>query len=289
MQLFAFNKKNHLISATQAERKVNYFCRECGHLVRLRGGIHTQLHFYHLSSTSSCRLSQKSIIHIQIQNYLQSLLPLEEAVLERQFTEIGRIADLVWEPQKLVFEIQCSPISKEEVESRNNDYKSLGYKVIWIFHENRFNRWKASAAEIFLRNSPHYYTNIDRRGKGCIYDQIDVINGGIRRTFRRLMDVKLNHPRERKLAKITDFPLIPEILLNRLASWPLYFSDDLIDLWLRKDTLDGEFLLQVYQYEKSIYKNAMHPFLAYLKMGFQWIVLRPYKLFFQMILEKSCK
>lgn len=158
MQLFAFNTRNQLVSANHAQKQNDYSCIECGSIVRLRGGLHRQKHFYHLKPDRLCRQSQKSLVHIQVQKSLQEILPRGECFLERRFPGIKRIADVVWEPRKIVFEVQCSGITAEEIASRNRDYFGVGYKVVWILHEKRFNKWKVSASERFLREHPHYFT-----------------------------------------------------------------------------------------------------------------------------------
>jgi len=287
--IFALDEKNQLISAKNAHKKENYFCRECGGIVRLRAGLHRQRHFFHLGPPDSCRQSQKSLVHLRVQYAIQGLFPLGQCQLERQFPEIGRIADVVWECRKLVFEVQCSSIAREEVEQRNRDYKSLGYNVIWILHDNRFNRWRVKAAEIFLRNSPYYYTNIDSQGRGCIYDQVDVLHGGLRRTFRKIVGVELNEVKELDFPEMNQMCLIPNVLRSRLESWPFHFGKDLIDLWLRSDPEVRSVLTEAYQYERSYYKRAVSPFFVLVKRILNFTLIRPYSIFLKTLLEKSCR
>lgn len=194
MQLFALTSENELVAASQAQKKQQYFCMECGKPVRLRGGEHRKDHFYHLKPDPACRQSQKSITHLQVQWYLFRLLNGEDVVLERRFPEISRIADVVWENQKLVFEVQCSPITKKEVEARNRDYGSIGYQVVWILHEKRFFRRQVSAAEVWLQEHPHYYTSFDSEGVGEIYDQLHLISHCIRHFSTPKTTVNLASP-----------------------------------------------------------------------------------------------
>ncbi len=195
MQLLALNVENQLVEASFAQKKCDYFCMECGKLVRLRGGTHRQNHFYHLKPDPKCRQSQKSLQHLQVQNYLYNLLPIGCVQLEKRFPEIARIADVVWEDQKIVFEVQCSPITQKEVESRNRDYGRMGYQVVWILHEKRFIKRKVSAAEEWLNHHLLYYTNFDANGFGEIYDQLHVFNRGLRRYSSKRSIVNLNFPR----------------------------------------------------------------------------------------------
>jgi competence CoiA-like predicted nuclease len=54
------------------------------------------------------------------------------------FSDICRIADLVWEEKKIIFEIQCSEISSLEAARRTRDYGMKGYEVIWILDDRVF-------------------------------------------------------------------------------------------------------------------------------------------------------
>lgn len=177
MNLFALDAARRLCPAHSAKRSFDYTCQDCGGPVRLRGGTRRRAHFFHLQGVTACRSSQKSLEHLQVQHYLQRLLSCS---LERRFPDIGRVADAVWEEHKLVIEVQCSPISTEELQARNRDYGSLGYEVLWILHQKNFNKYKLSAAELALRQSPHYFTDITPTGHGKIYDQVAWGPAGLR-------------------------------------------------------------------------------------------------------------
>src|SRR5687767_12314803 len=156
MQIHALDETTRIVTARQAIRHRTYYCFECQEAVKVRQGLHRQAHFYHLSPNRHCSQHRKSAIHLQLQQRFLHLLPPGECQLERPFKRIHRIADVVWEPQKIVFEIQCSPISLEEVQKRNADYASLGYQVVWILHTKTFNQQRLSAAELYLRTTPCY-------------------------------------------------------------------------------------------------------------------------------------
>ncbi|MBA3285957.1 MAG: hypothetical protein H0U27_12990, partial [Nitrosopumilus sp.] len=128
MQLYAFDIESKLISAKNALRQIDYFCPECKGYLRLRGGLHRQDHFYHSDFTPTCRQSVKSAEHLHTQLYILSQLPEKKCFMERRFPEINRIADICWESKKIIFEIQCSPISVEEIQERNRDYQSAGFE-----------------------------------------------------------------------------------------------------------------------------------------------------------------
>jgi competence protein CoiA len=159
------------VFVTSAVKGQDYRCPECLGSVRIRGGWHRQIHFYHLKKPLLCQQHRKSLAHLQAQRFIHSLLPEGEGALEKSFPSIGRIADVAWIKRKIIFEIQCSPISLEEAKNRSEDYRKMGFTPVWILHDRRFNRNRLSAAEHFLRKRECYFTNIDERGMGMIYDQ----------------------------------------------------------------------------------------------------------------------
>jgi len=67
--------------------------------------------------------------------------------------------------------VQCSPITPQELLARNRDYASCGYRVIWIFQDQRYNAFRLSGAEHALGAAPYFFTNIDEKGEGVIYMQ----------------------------------------------------------------------------------------------------------------------
>lgn len=227
MQLVANRKDGVIVQAERAERGIDHFCIECGEAVRKRGGLHRRDHFFHISPTKSCSSSGKGMVHLQIQSHIQQLIGSDEIELEKKFIEISRIADVCWEREKIVFEVQCSSISKEEIEKRNSDYKKMGYRVVWLLHERRYNKKRITPAEAELQKTAHYFTDIDASGRGFIYDQMSKIRGSKRVKWGKRVPVSLNLPkREERLREEKN-----SLCINR-AGWPLYFSGDLIDLYL---------------------------------------------------------
>ena len=161
--------------------------------------------------------------HLHVQLRLASLF--EGANIEVPFPSIGRIADVACEELRIVFEIQYSPISLEEVEGRNRDYKSVGYGVVWILHDGRFNQKKLGAAEGHLRGTTCYYTDMDREGKGEIYDQFEVIKGGYRH-FKgpRIVVNPAKIYRNAGLKRGMDLKLVKE----RVERWEYFVEGDLV-------------------------------------------------------------
>lgn len=206
MQLYALDKSS-LVLATHAVRDRSYLCPECHGFVRIRGGGRRQIHFYHARRPASCRQHGKSLAHLQIQLHLKSLIP--GLTLEKRFE--SRIADAHWADEKIAFEVQCSPISIQEAKTRCEDYLKLGLIPVWILHDRRYNRFKITPAEEYLRSqTTTFYTD----GRS-IYDQFDVCQN-LRRVFRG--------------PKILVNPALPqkkpiEPLFSR--QWPLSFQGDL--------------------------------------------------------------
>lgn len=227
MQIFALDKNGKRLSVFFADRKKNYICHDCQGILRLRGGKRRQLHFYHINPSFSCSQSGKSSEHLATQLHIQKILSSDAAILEYKFPSIGRIADVAWISRKIVFEIQCSSISVEEVEKRNIDYASIGFHVIWILHDRTFNRLRLSSAEEFLISSPHYFSNLNAQGKGMIYDQLAFIRNGrrLQRTFPLPIDVHL--PRILSIQK--QFPRQLQPFLKERYSWPYFFKGDALD------------------------------------------------------------
>jgi competence protein CoiA len=277
MQLYALNDQNVLISANHAVKQKNYICFECKSSVRLRGGFHRQKHFYHLDLDRSCKLGGKSLLHLQVQCYFQRVLPENDCFLEHRFPKMNRIADVVWPSKKLIFEVQVSGITAEEVRCRNHDYSLMGYQVVWILHDTRFNKFQVSAAEGILRESPHYFTNMDINGSGVIYDQLDWVVQGVRKHREKLLPVDLTQPR-RPARPIYH---VPQVLDRRLKLWPLSFSGDLIT-----KALDPEYRPVLKKY--IAFEVAFKPKLTIKSFISQWLV-RPYHILFQILLEKACR
>ncbi len=226
MQLYGQEEDGQLIAAFHAIPSQNYLCPECRGLLRVRGGKHRHLHFFHLNASPHCQQSGKSMRHLQVQYFLQRHLP-GTILLERPFPSIGRIADVVWEEEAIVFEVQCSPISEKEVLARNQDYLAAGYLVIWILHDLRFGSPFFSAAEHALQASPHYRTTLDADGCGIFYDQIFLEKGGRKVQASPLLSLSL----ERLWRRTSSLSPLRSMTAweSYRRRWPCGFAGDLID------------------------------------------------------------
>lgn len=249
MQRFAFTRSGELISAAMAERHRDYYCLECSQPLRKREGAERQAHFYHRILSPLCRQHRKGEAHVRIQQRLFEMLPVGDAQLERHFPQVGRIADVAWLSQKIVFEIQCSPISAEELLARTEDYTKSGWQAVWILHDATFNQTRTSRAEQVLFPIPHYFCNINRHGEGMVYDQYRLIRSG--RVERKLppLPVDLAQPRASQ-------PCTPPFLALREQRWGISFEGDLLDLYHKSPS--HAYVQQVLELERTSRITLLH-------------------------------
>ena len=187
-----------------------------------------------------------------------------QARLEYYFPSVHRIADLVVISKKLIFEIQCSPISLEEVQRRNQDYASLGFKVIWILHHKRFNQKTLSPAELYLRcRHLSYFASVTQdNSKVFFYDQFEFFDG-MRRIYKSPPFVLQSF----LPCTLSSIPhTFPKTIKKKLSHSPFYLPGDLADHLLKgKDggwihTLEKEHLPS--PFKRSI--NLSRDFFLYL-------------------------
>lgn len=286
MQLCAFDDVGSIVRARKAEKHCNYFCMECGQKVRLRSGLHRQAHFYHIHPNQVCRLSGKGMVHLLVQEKLQASLPEGDVDLEWRFPSINRIADVVWHSQKLIFEIQCSFITANEVLARNADYASMGYQVVWILHDRRYNQYRMTSAEDALQGSPHYFTNMNAEGIGEFYDQYSQATKGVRLTKLPRVTIALTQPIRKH--EIDNSQKVPQALLRRINAWKVSFSGDCVDRFLKMNPIDAVFLqaLEKLSIQDNRISMSLGNWLVYsLK---RWVVV-PYRAIFRLFLEKACR
>lgn len=282
MQLYAQREDGVVVSAKSAERQTDYCCLECRGKVRVRSGAARRAHFFHLDPTPSCRQHQKGEIHLQLQYYFHAQLPEGDCALEHPFPEIGRIADVAWLSKKIVFEIQYSPISPEEVLARGRDYKSAGWQVVWILHDERFNQGRLTFAERVLSASPHYFTNFDDQGRGIIYDQFEKCSYEARlcRLPPLAIDVANVHEIQR------DKKSVLQHLKRRAIHWPFYFSGDLMSQLNFQE--ENSYLEKALTLEKELSRSPKKSWKAKL-CALKQMVLHPFRILFCHLLERVCR
>jgi competence protein CoiA len=237
MQLYAFDENNQFIHARQALKQKKYYCIECQEIVHLRGGPSRQIHFYHIDPTPLCRQSQKTASHLQLQIYLVHQFSSDDSQLEYRFPTIQRIADVAWFSKKIVFEIQYSPISAEEVAARTHDYTQIGWHIVWILHDHLYNKNRLSAAEAILSTIPHFFTNMNSQGQGMIYDQFQICQERTRRVRFAPLPIDIKHLKEENLLK-DNWPLLAQHA--RAKYWKVSFQGDLMSLCI--DPINSKYL-----------------------------------------------
>lgn len=292
MQIGALDSSDTLIFAENANKHQDYQCVECRQIVRLRRGIHRKAHYYHIQPNRICKQHTKGMPHLMLQQFLQNILPEGEAELECRFASIGRIADVAWHPKKLIYEIQCSPISAEEIKARNQSFASLGYQIVWIFHDVRYNQYRLSAAENSIIDQPHYYSDMNDEGEGKIYDQFSIIANGRRVQRLPILSIDLSTPKFLNDVALRSRKKLPFILQRRAKNWPLIFSGDTIDCSLNPVSECGPQAELALVLNGLVAQNNRLSFLNLLKHPknfFREWIARPYNGVLKLILERACR
>jgi len=225
MALYAFDGDDYIF-APDAENQGSYRCLECLAPVKVRRGRDRVPHFYHLQRSARCRLYSKGEDHLILQLQLQKMLGCETAQIERSFLPIHRIADLLWEKEKIAFEIQCSSIEISEAKQRVIDYGKIGYDVVWLLDDRIFNKRSLRAAEKFLRGNTCYYFSFHRLAPSYVYDQLEIIfeNKRLKKGFPLKVDISKPHSKPS-----LEWPLkLPSRLQERIGQVDRYFRGDLI-------------------------------------------------------------
>lgn len=192
MALYAV-EEDDLIYAGHAEPGKVYWCLDCFGPVKRRKGKFPFYHFYHAQPAPTCRLYSKTEDHLLAQLQLRGQFPPGVLEIERPFIKINRVADILWENEKIVFEIQCSPLTEKEAEMRIRDYRSAGYEVVWLLDDKRYNKRVVRPAEDYLRRHSAYYVSI-RNSE--YYDQFEIFSSGqrIKKGKRSRIDLQALRP-----------------------------------------------------------------------------------------------
>ncbi len=127
----ALNKNKERVPISNIDSNENYYCPICGENLVVRRGTINAHHFAH-KTNSIC--TSKDGWHYDMSQWhydWQNQFPIKNQ--EVVFTDKNKThrADIFI--NNTVIEFQHSPISEAEFNDRNNFYKNLGYKVIWIF------------------------------------------------------------------------------------------------------------------------------------------------------------
>lgn len=292
MQLCALDSHNTLVFAQKAHKHQDYICLECCNTVRVRSGAHRQPHFYHIKPNNACRQHSKGMAHLLLQYYLKAQLPEDEAFIEYRFADINRIADVVWITKRLVYEIQYSPISAEEIIARNNAYASIGYQVIWILHDQRYNKDKLTSAEDILQTTTHYFSNMNANGEGVVYDELSLHANGLRnfRLPRRTID--LTSPKSMHESIFQSLEHFPHPLKQRAIHWTLYFAGDTLDRCQNLVNNPDKDLKEAIDHLHNLFAEEdflSKPLGRTLYKIYRRYIAVPYTALFRLFLERACR
>lgn len=226
MALFA-KDGNSFISAWNGNRNHLYRCIECRAQVKIRRGPNRIPHFYHLQTAPSCRLYSKSEEHLLLQLQLKKLLPEKEAEIEHPFPSINRVADVLWEKEKIVFEVQCSIILETEVRNRITEYTKCGYQIIWILDDRLYNKRTLRPAEKFLRSTQAYFASVNRRGSSEFYDQFEIL--GSRTRIKKGGRLKIDPSKICLFSQPPEYEKWPSQVIQRAEYSKKYFYGDILE------------------------------------------------------------
>ena len=120
-------------------------CIECGGLLIPRSGHKIRQHFYHKHENINCRVSSKPIEHLFLQQLIFKIgvdlgfkPELETEIPMHNSSKDHRHADVCFEAEKKIVEIQLSQQSFEDYTERTSDYKNAGYGVLWLSWKHFF-------------------------------------------------------------------------------------------------------------------------------------------------------
>jgi competence protein CoiA len=233
MALYAVDEED-LIFAAHAESGRSYWCLECFSPVKVRRGRNRFPHFYHLKTSPRCRLYSKSEDHLRAQIQLQKLFPENCLQIERPFPDICRVADLCWEDKKIVFEIQCSQMTPQEATSRIHDYRLMGYEIVWLLDDRRYNRSILRPEEKLLRTHLSFYLSLKQGLTSTYYDQFEIFahTQRVKKSHRLKIDLKQPRHLNTPSTLSTDTSL-PTQIQQRLLNTSTYFIGDRVHLALQ--------------------------------------------------------
>lgn len=111
----------------------DYFCPGCGQSLCLKKGKVMCPHFAHKHLRDCHFFSEnESVEHLQLKATLyKTISKTEDVRIEKVFPEFGQIADLCIN-DKLILEVQCSPLPIDRLIERTNAYHREGYMVYWL-------------------------------------------------------------------------------------------------------------------------------------------------------------
>lgn len=142
--LVAYDHKNNLVLAQNANADTQYFCPACQQIVIKRAGTYKVAHYAHqtvcpISEENTGETSEHLNGKLQLQQFFAKYY---QTKLEVYFPQIKQRADLVLinGQRQIVIEYQCSPLSIEKLRKRTAGYEKSGLSVVWILGQRYFKR-----------------------------------------------------------------------------------------------------------------------------------------------------
>lgn len=205
--------------------------------------------------------------HTFIQQKLKQWIQ-EPCTLEKPFRQISRIADLAITSTQIALEVQCSPISFDEVRARERDYASIGWRLIWILDDQRFNKTHLSRAEEYLRSKPSYFASI-RGDRLILYDQFERISA--RRRHRRSLPLEMGSFLCKTLSTLPPKDLeMPPHLTERMKQGSLYLEGDCVS-YLQEQPDTGALYLQIFEKKPKGLQKITQKLGRIRRKAHQWI------------------
>jgi competence protein CoiA len=284
MALYAYDGKKYIFAA-DAEGGILYQCLECHRPVKVRRVRNRISHFFHLKKSPYCRLYSKSEDHLFIQLQIQQLLPPETTQMECPLASICRIADLLWEKEKIVFEIQCSSIEISEAQNRISDYQKLGYKIVWLLDDRVFNKPFVRPAEAFLRNQTAYFFSFRKNQPASFYDQMEII--GERKRLRKGESLLIDLSKPTPVPSL-EWPVdLPTQIQRRIKISEFYFPGDILHKAIQSPLNSATVLhLEKWRRLEITLQTAHLPNSVFAQL-FTQFVCRPYLKALEWLLEKA--
>lgn len=138
----------------------NLYCPDCQTSVTLVAGERRVHHFRHHANVectydSEPETEEHAMGKINIYKWLKKKYPEAKVELEYRILETNQRADVIAifpDGEKWAFEMQCSPISGEKWQKRNNLYKQAGVKDFWFMGKSLRSYGKTDGKEDIMKH-----------------------------------------------------------------------------------------------------------------------------------------
>lgn len=135
--LTAKNHKGNVCFADYASKDIDYTCPECGEEVILKVGEIKIAHFAH-KHAGDCSLCGEGEEHLRIKKEMYDWLMKQGASAKLEHTVANQRADIFLQTESgdVAIEIQCSPISIDDMVERTQGWFHKNVCVMWILSYN---------------------------------------------------------------------------------------------------------------------------------------------------------